>query len=218
MQEIIDIAKAKSTSTGRTITVYPEAKNPYWNNQQAIAKSCGTGSHPFEDAIVKLIKDNNLNTKTSPIFVQGFDPATLKYMRIKAIDANRAMGFMVGRRDEEGFGGRAANVRDKVVGVYEKAGFPRYRTANDGYPEATDIDYRLLVGYGANADRYEDWRTNATPLRDSQQPLAKQEPLKWYAANATTHLATTSSPAKCRANRRFTPRQTSRSPRSAPAH
>ncbi|CAN5551609.1 alkaline phosphatase [soil metagenome] len=76
-----------------------------------------------------------------------------------------------------------ANLRDKVVGVYEKAGFPHYRLAADGYPEATDIDYRLLVGYGANADRYEDWRTNATPLRDTQQPLVKQEPLKWYAAN-----------------------------------
>lgn len=74
----------------------------------------------------------------------------------------------------------AANLRDKVVGVYEKAGFPRYRLAADGYPEATDIDYRLLVGYGANADRYEDWRTNATPMRDSQQPMAKTEPLKWY--------------------------------------
>ncbi|MBB3197253.1 alkaline phosphatase [Roseateles terrae] len=74
----------------------------------------------------------------------------------------------------------AAHLRDKVVGVYEKAGFPRYRLAADGYPEATDIDYRLLVGYGANADRYEDWRTNNTPLRDSQQPMAKTEPLKWY--------------------------------------
>jgi alkaline phosphatase len=77
----------------------------------------------------------------------------------------------------------SANLRDKVVGVYEKAGFPHYRLAADGYPEATDIDYRLLVGYGANADRYEDWRTNATPLRDSQQPFVKKEPLKWYPAN-----------------------------------
>lgn len=77
----------------------------------------------------------------------------------------------------------AANLRDKVVGVYEKAGFPRYRLAADGYPEATDIDFRLLVGYGANADRHEDWRTNATPLRDPQQPMGKKEPLRWYPAN-----------------------------------
>jgi alkaline phosphatase len=55
--------------------------------------------------------------------------------------------------------------------------------AADGYPEATDIDFRLLVGYGANADRYEDWRTNQHPVQDSQQPFVKTEPLKWYPAN-----------------------------------
>lgn len=83
MQEIIDLAKAKSALTGRTISVYPETKNPYWNNAQAIANGCdvaGTG-RPFEDAVVKLIKDNGLNSKTAPIFVQSFDPASLKYMR-----------------------------------------------------------------------------------------------------------------------------------------
>lgn len=78
----------------------------------------------------------------------------------------------------------AANLRDKVVGVYEKAGFPHYRIAADGYPETTDTDFRLLVGYGANADRHEDWRTNPTPQRDVQQPFASTEPLKSYPANA----------------------------------
>jgi glycerophosphoryl diester phosphodiesterase len=87
MQEIIDLAKAESTATGRTLTVYPEAKNPYWNNAQAIANGCGTGTHPFEDAIVKLIKDNGLNSKTAPIFVQSFDPASLKYMRSIGLEA-----------------------------------------------------------------------------------------------------------------------------------
>jgi len=48
-------------------------------------------------------------------------------------------------------GGRE-NVRDPVVGLYERAGFPKYRLAADGYPETTDVDYRLLVGYGGNAD------------------------------------------------------------------
>jgi alkaline phosphatase len=76
-----------------------------------------------------------------------------------------------------------ANIRDKVVGVYEKAGFPKYKLGTDGYPETTDIDYRLLVGYGANADRFEDWRTNLTPQQDSQQPLVKKDPLKFYPAN-----------------------------------
>ena len=74
-------------------------------------------------------------------------------------------------------------LRDKVVGVYEKAGFPRYPLAADGYPQATDIDFRLLVGYGANADRFEDWRSNPQPMRDGQQPFAKAEPQKWYPSN-----------------------------------
>ncbi|HEV6965917.1 alkaline phosphatase [Roseateles sp.] len=77
-----------------------------------------------------------------------------------------------------------ANLRNSVVGVYEKAGFPHYRLAADGYPETTNIDYRLLVGYGANADRHEDWRTKRTPQRDVQQPFAAEAPLKWYPANA----------------------------------
>ncbi len=76
-----------------------------------------------------------------------------------------------------------ANLRNKVVGVYERAGFPRYKIAADGYPQTTDIDFRLLVGYGANADRFEDWRTKKTPQRDGQQPFAEQAPLKWYPAN-----------------------------------
>ena len=79
--------------------------------------------------------------------------------------------------------GGVSNVRDKVVGIYEQAGFPKYRMAADGYPETTDIDNRLLVGYGANADRYEDWRTNERPIQDSQQPFVKKEPLSVYPAN-----------------------------------
>ena len=79
--------------------------------------------------------------------------------------------------------GGSANLRDKVVGVYEKAGFPKYAIGKDGYPATTDIDYRLLVGYGANSDRYEDWRSNALPLQDSQQPFAKATPLSAYPAD-----------------------------------
>ena len=79
--------------------------------------------------------------------------------------------------------GGTANLRDKVVGIYEQAGFPKYKMAADGYPETTDIDYRLLVGYGANADRYEDFRSNDRPLQDSQQPFVKKEPLSVYPAS-----------------------------------
>jgi alkaline phosphatase len=74
----------------------------------------------------------------------------------------------------------SAQVRDPVVGTYDLASFPHYTTAADGYPTTTDIDYRMLVGYAANADRFEDWRTNPLPLRDSQQPGNGVAPLNLY--------------------------------------
>ena len=79
--------------------------------------------------------------------------------------------------------GGTSNLRDKVVGIYEKAGFPKYALEADGYPKTTDIDFRLLVGYGANADRNEDWRTNALPLQDTQQPFNKIQPLSAHPAD-----------------------------------
>src|SRR5882672_1824529 len=80
-QEVIDIAKAKSKETGRPIAIYPETKNPTWNNAQAIANGCGApGSHPLEDALIKIIKDSGLNSKEAPILVQSFEPGSLKYM------------------------------------------------------------------------------------------------------------------------------------------
>lgn len=81
-QEIIDLAKEKSRQYGRVISVYPESKNPTWNDEQAIANGCGApGSHPLEDAIISIIEKNGLNSKDAPIFVQSFEPGSLKYMR-----------------------------------------------------------------------------------------------------------------------------------------
>jgi glycerophosphoryl diester phosphodiesterase len=81
-QEIVDLARVKSKTTGRMIAVYPETKNPTWNNEQAIANGCGApGSRPLEDALIALIEKNGLNSKDAPIYVQSFEPGSLKYMR-----------------------------------------------------------------------------------------------------------------------------------------
>jgi alkaline phosphatase len=79
--------------------------------------------------------------------------------------------------------GGAAQLRDSVVGVYEAAGFPYYKIMADGYPESTDVDRRMLIGYAGNSDRNEDWLTNDRPIRDSQQPLNGQAPLNTYPSN-----------------------------------
>ena len=114
LQEVIDIAKKKSKKSKREITIYPETKNPVWNNSQAIANGCGTpGSHPFEDALIKTLEANGMNDKNAPIFIQSFDPASLKYLRAKgvkskmvqlisAVDANYQNGEMIYNNNDVG--------------------------------------------------------------------------------------------------------------------
>jgi alkaline phosphatase len=86
-------------------------------------------------------------------------------------------------RSLSGAGTAAGGPRNGVVGTYEAAGFPRYQIAADGYPVTTDIDRRMLIGYAANADRFEDWLTDELPLQDSQQPFVGQPPLNQYPPN-----------------------------------
>lgn len=44
-------------------------------------------------------------------------------------------------------------------------GFTDYKDANhDGYPDVVDPPSKLIVGFGAGSDRYEDWISNKRPL------------------------------------------------------
>lgn len=75
-QEIIDLVKAKSTPT-RTIAVYPETKNPSYH------KALGL---PLEDKLIALIKLAGWNSKTSPVYVQSFEPSSLKYLKANGLN------------------------------------------------------------------------------------------------------------------------------------
>jgi len=80
-------------------------------------------------------------------------------------------------------GGGTNQLRNGVVGTLESAGFPHYTTAADGYPVTTDIDFRMLVGYACNADRYEDWITNPLPIQNASHGIATTPPLPGYPQN-----------------------------------
>ena len=69
--------------------------------------------------------------------------------------------------------------------------FPKYAIAADGYPVSTDVDFKMLIGYGANADRYETWLANATPTRDEQQPFGDKGALGAYPASPRQRNAAT---------------------------
>jgi alkaline phosphatase len=75
-----------------------------------------------------------------------------------------------------------AQIRDQVVGTYENAGFPIYGIMPDGYPATTNPDRKMLIGYAANADRYEDWQSHPQPVRDSGQSFNLVAPLNTYPA------------------------------------
>jgi alkaline phosphatase len=75
--------------------------------------------------------------------------------------------------------------RQGAVGVYDAAGFPGGRNAADGYPLLTDPDYKLLIGYGANGDRYETWLSKPLPIIDSLLPDSIKNEMK--ADSAGTH-------------------------------
>ncbi|HSU21421.1 MAG TPA: glycerophosphodiester phosphodiesterase family protein [Variovorax sp.] len=131
-QEVIDIARAKGAALGRTITVYPESKNPHWNNAQAIANGCGVpGGHPFEDAILKVMEANGLNRRDAPILVQSFDPASLRYLRSAGMQA-RAVQLVDGNAIDFRTGGMIYVTDDAYTFVsgrpysWTLAGDPRF--------------------------------------------------------------------------------------------
>jgi len=71
-------------------------------------------------------------------------------------------------------------LRNGVVGTYEQAGFPEYTVLADGFPATMDPDHKLLIGYGANPDRHEDWLANSRPLADALQPAQPPSPFPVY--------------------------------------
>jgi len=75
-------------------------------------------------------------------------------------------------------------VRQKAVGTFDLAGFPRYQILADGYPATFDVDGKVLVGFGADADRHEGWLTKPRPVIDTLLPAAFQTELadKGYSA------------------------------------
>jgi alkaline phosphatase len=55
----------------------------------------------------------------------------------------------------------------KAVGTYDAAGFPQYTVDANGYPIDPDADHKMLIGFGANADRNESWLARPLPVIDS---------------------------------------------------
>ena len=84
--EVLDLAKSEGAKVGRTVGVYPETKHPTYH--------AGLGL-PLEDRLLATLAQYGYTTKASPVIVQSFEVANLKYLRSKTqvrlvqlVDAN----------------------------------------------------------------------------------------------------------------------------------
>ena len=85
-EEVLQLREAQSKATGRTISVYPETKNPTYHLLMTLA-----GKLPvrMEDEVIRLLNKYKLNAKDAPIFVQSFEPGSLQYMRANGSNARQ---------------------------------------------------------------------------------------------------------------------------------
>lgn len=74
LEEVIDLAKAKTQQLGRTIGVYPETKHPSYFQ--------GIGL-PMETTLVTILHAAYGNTKSAPVYIQSFEVANLQEIRTK---------------------------------------------------------------------------------------------------------------------------------------
>lgn len=76
LDEVIALAKAESTRTGRTIGIYPEIKHSTY--------MAGIfGANVIEDALVAKLHAAYGDSIDAPVFIQSFEVSNLQYLRTK---------------------------------------------------------------------------------------------------------------------------------------
>ena len=78
LQEIIDLARSQSAKLGRSIAIYPETKNPSYHRDLGL---------PLEDKLIAALDAAGWNHRAAPVFVQSFEPGSLKEMRAKGLQS-----------------------------------------------------------------------------------------------------------------------------------
>jgi len=68
-QEVIDLAKAATESTGRTIGIYPETKHPTYFDGLGLS---------LEEPLVDALERNGYRSAKDPVFVQSFEVGNLR--------------------------------------------------------------------------------------------------------------------------------------------
>ncbi len=73
-EEVIELAKTEGARVNRTVGVYPETKHPTFHNSINLS---------LEDRLLAILAKNGYTTKASPVIIQSFEVANLKYLRAR---------------------------------------------------------------------------------------------------------------------------------------
>ena len=76
LQEVINLAKAKSIELGRPIGIYPETKHPTY----FAAHTQANNLQRMEDRLLQTLHANYGNTMAAPVYIQSFEVSNLQYM------------------------------------------------------------------------------------------------------------------------------------------
>ena len=116
LQAVIDLAKARTRETGRTIALYPEIKHPGYFRSIRL---------PLEKRLVDALHANGYQDRSAPVFIQSFEVASLKQIRL--LTDLRTVQLLAGRGRPEDFrlAGDARTYADigSAAGLREVAGY-----------------------------------------------------------------------------------------------
>lgn len=73
-REVLDLAKTEGAKVGRTVGVYPETKHPTYHEDAGLK---------LEDRLLAILAEYGYTKKDSPVILQSFETANLKYLRTK---------------------------------------------------------------------------------------------------------------------------------------
>lgn len=74
LREVLDLAKTEGTKVGRTVGVYPETKHPTYHEDNNLK---------LEDRLLAILAEYGYTKKDSPVILQSFETANLKYLRTR---------------------------------------------------------------------------------------------------------------------------------------
>jgi glycerophosphoryl diester phosphodiesterase len=74
LQEVIDLAKKEAGTRGRVIGIAPETKHSTFHAALGL---------PIEDRLVNVLKEAGCSEASSPVVIQSFEVANLKYLNTK---------------------------------------------------------------------------------------------------------------------------------------